>query len=255
MQILGSIKRDNDTKIDIITLSEAIVKTKDHYEKISSNIKEYNANYAVEDSITLTNLDDVVNKSNKIIYENIYNLKLQDAFNYINDLDSKLETHHKVALSETAHRKIKEIEFQINSPFFASKLRKNYRRLVSEFDKLDTAGIQGTKNTKEFMETSERLMEKLQETEDDLEEEQKTGIRSTLKNIIFWGIPVLFSFYSLVAEDYFTVNFYTPIIFYIFFSGVIYLLLKSGVNFKIIYLAYTNNIYEFRIYKFLTTIL
>lgn len=37
-------------------------------------------------------------------------------------------------------------------------------------------------------------------------------------------------------------------------SGVIYLLLKSGVNFKIIYLAYKNNIYVFKKSEFLTII-
>lgn len=243
-----------DDEVNIITLSEAIVKTKDHYEKISSNIKEYNANSAIENSIILTNLDDIVNKSDKIIYEFIYNLKLKDAFSYVNELDSKLEIYHKAALSETAHRKIKEIEFQINSPFFASKLRKNYKKLVSEFDKLDTAGIQGTKNIKEFIETSKGLMEKLQETEDDLEEEQKTGIRSTLKTIVFWGIPVLLSFYSLVADKYFTVNFYTPIIFLIFLSGIVYLLLKYSINFKIIHLAYKNNIHVFKKSGFLSVI-
>jgi hypothetical protein len=219
------------------------IKTKEHYDIIVKNIIELNNEYEVEDNTVLLILDRVLTdrvltESDKTGYD------FADAFNYINELNSKIEIIYRVALSEVVHRKRKVVDLQRNL-FFSSRPPNYSESGNNKLDKFDDT-LQGTKDIKKCIVKSKKEIKKLQKTEAYLVEEQKTGIRDALKTIIFWGIPLLFNFYSLVAVGYFTVDFYTPITFYIFLSCVTYFLLKSGVNLKIIHLAYKNNIFKFK---------
>jgi len=239
MQVMSELfnYEKKEDEITIITLSEAIVKTKDRFEKIRTNIKKYNTDYAVVNSTTLSVLEKLIDGSDKTIFEYIYNLKFREAFSYINELESKLETYHRAALSEIVHRKIKEIEFQVNNPFLFSKSRKEYRRSVNELSQLDNDGIQGTKDLKEFTLTLEQIMKKLQFLEDDLDDENRSGIRHTVMNYSVVGLSLLFGFYQLVAVNYFNTNRYLPFIIFISLLVIIYLFIKNGVNLKIFQLA------------------
>jgi hypothetical protein len=240
VELLLSDKKDDE--VDIIAISEAIVKNKDHYDKIVRNIKEFNTKYDVGDSTTLSVLENLVTKSDKAIYEYIYTLKLKDALNYINELESKLETYHRVALSEIAHRKIKEIEFQISSPLFFSKSRKSYRKLGNELVELDNDGIQGTKEISEFILTSEQIIKKAQEAEDDLEDEKRTGIYHTISNCFIVGFPIIIGIYQLIAAHYLNMNPLFPIIGYILLCIILYVFLKSGSDLKIVYSVSVYNL-------------
>lgn len=232
-----------DKEIDIITLAENVSKTKDHFEKIVRNITENNTKYNIEDNVTLSVLKNVMDKSDKIIFEYICSLKLPDAFKYVNELDFKLDIYHRVALSEIAHKKIKEIEFQVNNPFFFVKSRRNYRQLVNELAQLDNDGVQGTKDLKEFISTIEQIMKKIKETEDNLEDEKRSGIYHTISNYFIVIISLLLSFYQLVAAKYLNIDPLLPIIVSFFLFVAICLLLKSGSSLKIIYLGYKNNLF------------
>ncbi len=246
-QLTESFKDNKkDDEVDIIAVSEAIVKTKDHSDKITRNIKEFNTKYNVEDNTTLSVLENVIAKSDKVIYEYIYTLKLKDAFNYINELDSKLEIYYRVALSEIAHRKIKEIEFQVMNPFLFSKLRKNYRTLVNELEELDIAGIQGTKDITDFISTSEKIMKKIEEIEDDLEDENKEGLHGMIYKILWFGLPILLSLYSLVAISYLVINPYLPLTLYISIFGVVCLSSKFGVGLNILNQAHKAKMIGFK---------
>jgi hypothetical protein len=163
----------------------------------------------------------------------------------ITKLNEKLEKLRKFTLSEIAHRKLKEIEFLIDNPFFFRKLRNDYRSLTSDLDVLDEdATKKSTNDIKNLALRFENVIERSKNFEYEIEDEKKSGLYNLLAKSAVWGIPILIGLYQLIAMQYFILNPYLPLAAYAIGLFVIYFLLRSITEIKFLYrYAKANKLY------------
>lgn len=208
------------------------------FENTLGYIKTYNNKYNVAESNSgeILNLERL--KSYKTLLTTLAVKNLDDADRFITKLSEKLEKFHKFALSEIAHRKLKEVEFQIDNPFFFRKLRNDYRGLISELNTLDDdVAKDNTQDIKNLVLRFENIIERLRNFEYEIEDEKRSGLYNTIAKSAVWGIPILIGLYQLIAMRYFIFNPYLPLVAYVICLFVIYLLLKSVTGIKILYIS------------------
>ena len=171
---------------------------------------------------------------------------LDETNNIITEVSEKLEKLRKLTLSEIAHRKIKEIEFQVDNPFFFRKLRRDYRTLFNELDKLDRAAAKSaTENIDNLVSKFESIIGRSEDFEYEIEDEKKSGLYNSIGKFAFWGIPILIGLYQLIAMQYLTLNPYLPLVAYIIALSTLYLFLKSVTWIKFLYIGFKTDKSDF----------
>ena len=216
------------------------------FENTLGHIKTYNNKYNVAESNSVEILNSERSKSYKRLLTTLAAKNLDEANDLITKLSEKLERLRKFTLSEIAHRKLKEVEFQIDNPFFFRKLRKDYRGLISELNTLDDdVAKDNTKDIKNLVLRFENVIERLRNFEYEIEDERRSGLYNSIAKSAVWGIPILIGLYQLIAMQYFTLNPYLPLVAYTIALFVIYSLLKSVTGIKFLYLFAKANKLDF----------
>ena len=225
------------------------------FENTLGYIKTYNNKYNVAESNSVEILNSDRSKSYKTLLTTLAAKNLDEANDLITKLTKKLENLRKFTLSEIAHRKLKEVEFQIDNPFFFRKLRNDYRGLISELNTIDdNAAKDNTKDIKNIVLRFENVIERLRNFEYEIEDERRSGLYNSIAKSAVWGIPILIGLYQLIAMQYFTLNPYLPLVAYAIGLFVIYLLLKSVAGIKFLYFFAKANKLHF-LSRFATSII
>jgi len=212
------------------------------FENTFEYIKAYNDKHNMTESYSVEILNSEKSKSHKTLLVNLAAENFDETNDIITELNEKLEKLRKLTLSEITHRKSKEIEFQIDSPFFFRKLRRDYRTLINELAKLDrTATKSDTTNIDDFVSKFESVIERLEDFGYEIEDEKKSGLYNSIGKSAFWGIPILIGLYQLIAMQYLTLNPYLPLVAYIIALSTIYLFLKSVTWIKFLYIGFKIN--------------
>lgn len=206
------------------------------FENTWGYIKTYNNKYDVAESNSVGILNSERSKSYKTLLTTLAVKNIDEVNDLITKLSEKLKRLHKFTLSEIAHRKSKEAEFQIDNPFFFRKLRNDYRSLTSDLDILDEdATKKSTNDIKNLALRFENVIERLKNFEYEIEDEKKSGLYNLIAKSAVWGIPILIGLYQLIAMQYFILNPYLPLAAYAICLFVIYFLLRSVTEIKILY--------------------
>jgi hypothetical protein len=215
------------------------------FENIWGYIKTYNNKYDVAESNSVEIVNSERAKSYKTLLTTLAAKNLDEVTMLITKLNEKLEKLRKFTLSEIAHRKLKEIEFLIDNPFFFRKLRNDYRSLTSDLDVLDEdATKKSTNDIKNLALRFENVIERSKNFEYEIEDEKKSGLYNLLAKSAVWGIPILIGLYQLIAMQYFILNPYLPLAAYAIGLFVIYFLLRSITEIKFLYrYAKANKLY------------
>ena len=225
------------------------------FENTLGYIKTYNNKYNVAESDSVEILNSDQSKSYKTLLTTLAVKNLDEANDLITKLSEKLERLRKFNLSEIAHRKLKEVEFQIDNPFFFRKLRNDYRGLISELNTLDDdVAKDNAKDIKNLVLKFENVIERLRNFEYEIEDERRSGLFNSIAKSAVWGIPILIGVYQILAIQYFTLNPYLPLIAYAMGLFVIYLFLKSITGIKFLYRFAKANRLHF-LSRFSTTIM
>ena len=212
------------------------------FENTLGHIKTYNNKYNVAESNSVEILNSERSKSYKTLLTTLAAKNLDEANDLITKLSEKLERLRKFNLGEIAHRKLKEVEFQIDNPFFFRKLRNDYRGLISELNTLDDdVAKDNTKDIKNLVLRFENVIERLRNFEYEIEDERRSGLYNSIAKSAVWGIPILIGLYQLIAMQYFTLNPYLPLVAYAIGLFVIYLLLKSVTEIKFLYISFKTD--------------
>lgn len=235
-QIASSLQMDEYTIIDEIL--NRIDSLYANFENTSEYMENYNGKYNVISGYSIEILNTEKSKSYATLLTNLASKNLAEANNIITEVSEKLEKLRKLTLSEIAHRKLKEIEFQIDNPFFFRKLRRDYRTLFNELDKLDRAATKSdTENIGNLVSKFESIIGRSEDFEYEIEDEKKSGLYNSIGKFAFWGIPILIGLYQLIAMQYLTLNPYLPLVAYIIALSTIYLFLKSVTWIKFLYIG------------------
>ena len=199
-----------------------------------NHIEKYVKKYEIEVSNSTIVLNLIMNESYQVVLENLIAKNLNAADNYIQKVCTEFVAIQKLALSEIAHIKAKEIEYQINNPAFFRTIRKEYRILSNELNDLDNEAKKIVDLDK-FELKIENIITNLKNIEYDIIEEKNSGLYRAILNAGVWGIPILISFYQLIAMQYIAMNPYLPLIFYVIALFAVYCLLKSVIHIKLLY--------------------
>jgi|LGVF01.1.fsa_nt_gb hypothetical protein len=206
------------------------------FENTLGYIKTYNNKYDVAESNSVEIVNSERAKSYKTLITTLAAQNLGEVNMLITKLNEKLERLRKFTLSEIAHRKLKEAEFQIDNPFFFRKLRNDYRSLTSDLDVLDEDAMKkSAKDIKNLVLRFENVIERLRNFEYEIEDEKKSGLYNLIAKSAVWGIPILIGLYQLIAMQYFILNPYLPLAAYTIGLFVIYFLLRSITEIKFLY--------------------
>jgi len=217
-----------------------------NFENTSEHIENYKDKYNIINSYSIKILTTEKSKSYATLLTNLASKNLDETNNIITEVSEKLEKLRKLTLSEIAHRKIKEIEFQIDNPFFFRKLRRDYRTLFNELDTLDRiAAKSATENIGNLVSKFESVIGRLEEFEYEIEDEKKSGLYNSIKNFAFLGIPILIGLYQLIVMQYLTLNPYLPLVAYIIAISTLYLFLKSVTWIKFLYIGFKTDKSDF----------
>lgn len=239
-QAASSLQIDEETVIgEILNRIDSLYT---NFENTSEYMENYNNKYNIINRYSIEILNTEKSKSYATLLTNLASKNLGEANNIITEVSEKLEKLRKLTLSEIAHRKIKEIEFQIDNPFFFRKLRRDYRTLFNELDKLDRAAAKSaTENIDNFVSKFESVIGRLEDFEYEIDDEKKSGLYNLIGKFAFWGIPILIGLYQLIAMQYLTLNPYLPLVAYIIALSILYLLLKSVTWIKFLYIGFKTN--------------
>ncbi len=151
---------------------------------------------------------------------------------WLPELCAKARPKHKNVIN----KKLKDIGFQVENPFYFGKFRKEYKKLTAELDKLDEETL--TNNDVTSIKLSfENVIERLRNLEYEIADERRSGLYNFVWKSFYFGMPVLIGLYQLIAMQYLTLNPYLPIGVYIIIVFVIYLLPKSITNLKYLYIS------------------
>ena len=194
-------------KLDVMLEESKIVEILNGIDSLYTNFEstfEYIKTYDIKYDISESYSDEILNSERSKFYEPLLTKLAAKKFDEVSDLTAKLieklEKLRKLTLSEIAHKKSKEIEFQLDNPFFFRKLRKDYRRLINELDILDrSAPRNSTKDIDSFVLKSEKIIKHLIELECEIEDEKKSGMYNLIAKSAVWGMPIIIGLYQLVA--------------------------------------------------------
>ena len=220
-----------------ITIEKILNKTDilyNTYGDTYSHIEKYVKKYEIEENNSTLILNFLLNSSYKNVLESLVAKNLNESHDYLQELSNKFVAIRQLNLSEIAHIKSKEIEYQINNPYFFRKIRKEYRILLNELNDLDNEA-KNIVDLEKFKLELENIIERLRNLEYEIEEEKKSGLYRIILNIGVWGIPILIGFYQLIAMQYIAMNPYLPLIFYVIALFAVYCLLKSVIHIKLLY--------------------
>ena len=204
------------------------------YGETYSHIEKYVKKYEIEENNSTLILNFLLNSSYKKLLENLVAKNLNESHDYLQELSNKFVAIRQLNLSEIAHIKSKEIEYQINNPYFFRKIRKEYRILLNELNDLDNEA-KNIVDLEKFKLELENIIERLRNLEYEIEEEKKSGLYRIILNIGVWGIPILIGFYQLIAMQYIAMNPYLPLIFYVIALFAVYFFFKSFSHIKLLY--------------------
>lgn len=205
-------------------------------------MENYNGEYNIIKSYSVGILNAEKSKSYATLLTKLASKNLGEVNNIITEVSEKLEKLRKFTLSEIAHRKLKEIEFQIDNPFFFRKLRRDYRTLFNELDILDRAATKSdTENIDNLVSKFESIIGRSEGFEYEIEDEKKSGLYNSIGKFAIWGIPILIGLYQLIAMQYLTLNPYLPLVAYIIALSTLYLFLKSVTWIKFLYIGFKTD--------------
>ena len=239
-QTASSLQMDEGTVIgEILNRIDSLYT---NFEDTFEYMENYNGEYNIIKSYSVGILNAEKSKSYATLLTKLASKNLGEVNNIITEVSEKLEKLRKLTLSEIAHRKLKEIEFQIDNPFFFRKLRRDYRTLFNELDKLDRAATKSdTENIDNLVSKFESIIGRSGDFEYEIEDEKKSGLYNSIGKFAFWGIPILIGLYQLIAMQYLTLNPYLPLVAYIIALSTIYLFLKSVTWIKFLYIGFKTN--------------
>lgn len=243
-----------------ITIDKTLEKIKtmyNYFEDSHNYILNCNMKYDSAYATSLSKFKKEKSNSYKILITNFISYDLVEIDKFIIKITHKIKLIRKFTLSELAHSKSKEIEFEMNNPFFFRKLHKYYRALNNDLSKLDENAlnnnlskfdenvlnddIKNTINDEKFTLEFENVIERLKNLEHEIEDEKKSGLLGIIGKIFLWGIPILIGLYQLIAMKFFTINLYVPLALYIIALFIIYIFLKSVSDIKILYASIKYN--------------
>jgi len=218
------------------TINEILDKIKflyKSYEDSYKYIKKCNNKYDIVDSNSI----EILNSEKDNSYVAIIGQLIAENFNEVDKHIEKslklIDNIHNFTLSELAHKNLKEIELQIDNPFFFRKLRKDYRKLINELNTLDDEVLNNIENFNELK--FENIIDRSKILEYEIEDEKRSGLYNIVAKTFVWGIPILIGIYQLIAMNFLNFNPYFPLAFYAITIFLIYLFLKSISNIKILY--------------------
>ena len=206
------------------------------YGETYSHIEKYEKKYEIEISNSKIILNLLIKPSYKKLLKDLIAKNFNESCDYLIELCNKIVAIRKLNLSEIAHIKSKEIEYQINNPFFFRKVRKEYRILSNELNDLDNEA-KNIVDLEKFELKFENIIERLRNLEYEIEEEKKSGLYRIILNIGVWGIPILIGFYQLIAMQYIAMNPYLPLVFYVIALFAVYFFLQSVIHIKLLYIS------------------
>lgn len=204
------------------------------YGETYSHIEKYVKKYEIEENNSTLILNFLLKSSYKELLESLVAKNLNESHDYLQELSNKFVAIRQLNLSEIAHIKSKEIEYQINNPYFFRKTRREYRMLLNELNDLDN-DAKNIVDLEKFKFELENIIERLRNLEYEIEEEKKSGLYRIILNIGVWGIPILIGFYQLIAMQYIAMNPYLPLIFYVIALFAVYFFFKSFIHIKLLY--------------------
>ena len=226
--------------INMAILSAGIKDLYDNFDETVEAIKNYNRKYNLENSESLFFLETLLKKSYKPIVNSLYNNDSSElSHNYMSTL-YKMTQLHKLSLSEIAHKKLKRIEFEINNPYFHNHSRKEYRDIKIELNDLDDKHFNEKDITDEMISNYQQIISKMQNLEDNLEDEKKSGLYSQIPKVAYLLAPILISIEWLILAESIVFSPYYPLIGYILVLFLAYFILKSPIDFSLLYAGSLN---------------
>ena len=221
--------------IDMAILSAGIKDLYDKFHETVESIKNYNRKYDFENSESLFFLETLLKTSYKPIVDSLYNNDSSElSHNYMSIL-YKMTQLHKLSLSEIAHKKLKRIEFEIHNFYFHNDSRKEYREIKLELNDLDDKYFNEKDITDEMISDYQQIISKMQNLEDTLEDEKKSGLYSQIPNMAYILAPILLTIEGFILAEYIVFNPYIPLIGYILVLFLAYFILKSPIDFSLLY--------------------
>ena len=222
-----------EISIDIILAS--IKNLYDNFHKTAESIKKYNRKYDVETSDSLFFLETVLNKSYEQIVNNLYTNDLSELSSLYTTLSYKIDQLHKMSLSEIAHKKLKQIDFEIKNPYFYNNSRKEFREIKNELNELDDKTFNEKQLTENTISEYQKIIIKLTTLEDILGDEKKSGLYSKIPKVAYILAPILISIEGFILAEYIIFNPYIPLVGYILVLFLVYCMLKSPTDFSLLY--------------------
>lgn len=224
------------------TIDEILNKTNnlyDDFEDTDRFIKKIITKYNVEESYSHTTLISKKSHSYEVLLSNLVLNNLDEADDYIMKVSGQLKKIRILALSEIAHKKLKEISFLIDHPLFFRKIRTDHRILINELNNLDDEAL-NVDDDEKIASEFENIIERLNNIEYEIEEETKSGYYGGIVKSAVWGLPLLIGLYQLIAMNFIAINPYIPLIFYVISLIIVYLFLKSATQIKLLYFSSKN---------------
>lgn len=233
---------------EIHSIDNTLEKIKTLYKQFENShqyIRNYNSIYDFAYTSSISKFNKIRSNSYKILITNLISDDLAEIDKFVTKITHKIVKFRKFTLSELAHSKSKEIEFEMDNPFFFKKLRKDYRSLNNELFKLDDKVLNEEIEDEEKIALEfENVIERFKNLEYELADEKKSGVFGTIGKFAVWGIPILIGLYQLIAMQFFTINLYIPLVAYIVALFIFYVVLKSINDIKLIYISIKNNKYR-----------
>ncbi|WP_406657366.1 hypothetical protein V7O62_02090 [Methanolobus sp. ZRKC2] len=227
-------------EINMDFLLNTIKNLYDNFKKTNESIRKYNSEYYVEKSESLIFLDKVMKKSYEHIVNSLYQQNFDDYADYVITLNDKVNRLHKISLSEIAHKKLKQIEFEIKNPYFYNSSRKEFRKLKNQLSELDSKAFSNVGILESTISEYQGMISKIETLEDNLEDEKKSGLYNYLPKIAYVLVPILISIEGMILAEYITFNPYIPLVGYILVLFLAYCILKSPNDFRILYKGSMN---------------
>lgn len=230
---------------EISTIAKSLEEIKILYEYFEDShryIQTYNIKYDLTHTTSSSKLNRERSNSYKILITNLISGNLDEIDKFTTNVTHKIKQLRKFTLSEIAHSKSKKIEFEIDNPFIPKKLRRDYRLLKNDLFKLDENVLNcNIKDEKKIALGFENVIERLKNLEDEIEDEKKSSLFSTIMKFAVWGIPILIGLYQWIGTRSFAINSYIPLTVYVIILLIIYPLLKTVGESKFVYIHIKNN--------------
>ena len=214
------------------------------YDKTSEFIMLYTNKYAISNIHSAKILTSYKLSSYKDILSVLLDRNLADFNVLLKARFDELECLKLLTLSEIAHNKSKKIEFLIDNPFFFEKLRSEHRNSVKILDKLDEDAFCNKRNFGKCKSEFEKIIEGFISLDDDIEDEKRSGLYKMIGGGVLLTMPIVIGIFQLIAMQFFPLNPYLIMVFYIVALFMLYVLLGFFSHVKLLFISFKTNIFS-----------